>query len=447
MEVKPRLKRLKRLSESFTTEASNEIKFESDNEKSSSETISSLESGSLDPAISKSKKPKPSKNKAPKLPVFNKLLDLKSHPDDFQVTEFEYLRNAPLELSNQPKKEKKLSFLHKVTNKKQDKTTYSLAKSVLTNKNESDTLIVETPIKIEGFITKSHTLNPREIFRGQLKDIINEKKTNHIQNSEIFEKPITDFVIKDEVCEKNSVVHDNPEEKRLKSYPSTSASSPVYVRKEKPQLNPFIEAEAVESGSEHGNSKDSAEENNENTVKDLIDDTKIEENKEEAYAKHLRDMVEKEYKELNMVVNGSFKRKNEEENWKSRKIIKTEETAKIQTNPSVFSRIEDEFDEEERFNFLNQVRNIKNIRNKQEKTIVLDEQSTDYLKLIEKPEQTRLQKTLLNSDSSKSNSLVFASDSHGQNAFFKIKKEIKTEPKFESSIFKPKNKLLSFIKK
>jgi hypothetical protein len=46
----------------------------------------------------------------------------------------------------------------------------------LTNKNESDTLIVETPIKIEGFITKSHTLNPREIFRGQLKDIINEKK-------------------------------------------------------------------------------------------------------------------------------------------------------------------------------------------------------------------------------------------------------------------------------
>ena len=73
---------------------------------------------------------------------------------------------------------------------------------------------------------------------------------------------------------------------------------------------------------------------------------------------------------------------------------------------------------------------------------IIDEKSTDYLKLMEKPENTRCVKTLLNIDYTKSSSLLKNSEVAG-NPFFKVSKNQKAEenPKPKAPV-KPKNNLI-----
>ena len=485
MEEHSKFRRLKKLSETsieiIESESENSLR---DNEKNS-DSMPNSENESSEPEISKNKtkKSKPAKNKAPKLQIFNKMLDLKAIPEDFSVTEFEYLRDAPLEITSKKQKVKKTSFLNKATKKTQDKSSYSLAKSVLTNKSENDTLIVNAPIKIDGFFTKVQTLNPREIFRDKLKTEINERKTTHIGNDYIFDKSISDLTSKEEIIEKydtsaNKQVkideiikldsnenskkieilrenekkitkNENNKEKKIKSYPSTSASSPIYEPRENSRSNKFIENEAEESGNEVVERSEDELDNSEQILEDLIDDKKIKENREETYSKHVKEMLEKEYKELNMVVNGNFKRRNPEESLLGKKTQKIQETMKLIKKPQVFSKAAEgsESDEDLKFKYLNEARNIRNIRNTYENNIIIDEKSNDYLKLIEKPEIMRCHKTLLNLESSKSNSIPLNNDPKGGISYFKVMKPENTIESLSKGKIKNKSKLLSLLRK
>ena len=465
----------------------------------------------------KGRKAKPAKNKAPKMPKFNKLIDVKTTLDEYVVTEFEYLRDEPLEISNN-KKEKKMSFFSKVKSKQEDKTSYSLAKSVLTNKDERDSLVVNAPMTIEGFISKAQTSNPREMFRDNLKNVINERKTLHIGKDNIFDKSSSDLTKKEEIIEKNetsfhsdtqSKLHsfekiskiqetsrsntseileksdpvtlpkeltpikkisvnarnrpktvrimpteaDQAEDKRLKSYPSTSASSPVYMPREQVDTRSLMEHEAEESSANsYECSVDSKEEEeNDRNLEELIDDHKIEENREACYSKHVKDMLEKEEKELFMVANADFKRKNTEELWENKKKMKIQAAAsekpKAASRTSVFSKADEDSDEETRFKLLRESMNIKNVRRNQESALIIDERSNDFLKLIEKPEITRSHKTMLNTECAKSSSTLSTSDSSGAHSYFKMKKTDTPEEISAKAPIRKRTNFLSLLKK
>jgi hypothetical protein len=476
MENQPKHRRLKKLSDidDFVNENHPEKDLQtqvtgSDTESKNSERPKTPEEYLSEPEApkNKSKKRKATKNKGPKLHTFNKLIDIKPAIEDNTVVDFEYLRDAPLEIIKNPEKTKKVSFFSKVSNKKQDKSTYSLAKSVLTNIDSQDTLIVNAPVKIEGFITKTQTINPREVFRDKLKNVINERKTNHIDNSEIFEKSSTDFPLKEESTQKNLsnsilkeenppkpiikllptekilTIQDANAEKTLKSYPSTSASSPVYVSRPKTISSKYLDVEAEDSQDQ----KSFSEEEPDKNLEGLIDDTIIEEKKDLLYSMHIKDMLNKEYSNLNKVANADFKRKHIQDTPKYEKKVKGNEIQAPTEKISVFSKNEDDFDEEARFKFLNEARCIKNIRNLQEKGIILDEDSTDYLKLIDKPENKRCAKTFLNSEYSRNAITTLNTDSFGASSYFKPKKQ---ETTTNQTLQNPKrtvhNKLFSFIK-
>ena len=474
----------------------------------------------------KTKQTKPVKNKAPKLPKFNKLIDVNITLDEHPVTEFEYLRDEPLEITTN-KKEKKMSFFRKVKGRQQDKSSYSLAKSVLTNKDERDSLVVDAPVKIEGFISKAYTSNPREMFRDNLKTVINERKTLHIDTYNIFDKSCTDLTKKEEIIENTETsfhpsTHSNiknlekptkiqetfkvnppdlmgksdslaiPKEftpvktagnnsrdkpikvrlmvsatdqvvdKNLKSYPSTTASSPVHFSREQAESRELIEDEIVEgTGGSNDYSVSSKEKEEEEggegegegdrNLEGLISRKRIDEDREAIYSKYVKDMLEKEGKELFGVVNADFKRKNTEEVWENKKKMKIGADTVVKTQGSskanVFSKADEDSDEEARFKFLKECMSIKNVRRNQENTLILDEKSNDFLKLIEKPEITRSHKTMLNTECAKSNSTVSTSESSGAHSYFKIKqKDIPQEISVQAPSRRRGN-LISLLKK
>ncbi|OMJ95316.1 hypothetical protein SteCoe_1376 [Stentor coeruleus] len=490
MEEYEKPRRLKRLSE-----ISGSIDDKSNKSSSESEDLSEIisisseseDSGSKSPKA-KTKKPKVVKNKAPKLPKFNKLLDLNTNADDFEVEVFEDLRDAPLELHPKAGKMKKNSFLKKVQTKK-DETSYNLAKSVMINKNSQDTLIVDNPVCIQGFITKNVTHNPREIFRDNLKNVINERKTTHLDNHEIFDKTVTDFPIKedsmskkdeentkknDENCKKldesnkkflESAAKENqfliPDDKsdskssslqknykietskletqydhqdpelnlntnsnqtiKNKSYPSTSASSPVYVPRERQVISLFIDEEAEKSGDDHSQDTDEAE--HDKNLEGLIDDSELDDyNKNANYSKHIKEMLEKEREELKLVANAEFKRRMPPPKFESIKRKKLPVKDEIPKKNQVFSKDDDDSDEEERFKLLKEMREIRSMRNLETKTLIIDERSNDFLKLIERSEAPRAVKTFLNSANAKSLQNPFSNESYTSNPFFKINK-------------------------
>jgi len=139
------------------------------------------------------KKPKTNKKiKAPKFQVLNKLVD--PHKTEEQITEFEFLRDQPLQLESKSRKSKDFTqLLQKFKQHKQDKVSFYLAKGVLTNNQSEDLLEISTPQKIEGFINKKKASDPRELLRERLKFSVNERKTGHLDPQNVFEKSKTDL--------------------------------------------------------------------------------------------------------------------------------------------------------------------------------------------------------------------------------------------------------------
>ncbi|CAG9317749.1 unnamed protein product [Blepharisma stoltei] len=142
--------------------------------------------------------PKTSKKKAPKIHVpklikFNKLIDDIAIPEE-PIREYQFLRNEPLIL---PKKEKNSLDLNEILLKcqkeKQDKGSYYLAKNVLTDADNKDNFVIEAPERVEGFISKKISIDPREIMREKLKNAANERKTSNISNEMLFNKPKTEL--------------------------------------------------------------------------------------------------------------------------------------------------------------------------------------------------------------------------------------------------------------
>lgn len=516
MEEYEKPRRLKRLSEISGAFNDKPNKSSSESEESSEiiDISSNTEGSGSESPKTKTKKPKIVKNKAPKLPKFNKLLDVNTNADDFEVEVFEDLRDAPLELHPKAGKMKKNSFLKKVQTKKNE-NSYSLAKSVMINKNSQDTLIVDNPVNIQGFITKNVTHNPRDMFRDNLKNVINERKTTHLDNHEIFDKTVTDFPVKEdsmgkkdeEILKKDDenskkidesskklfeiaakenqfLISDERSESKSsnsqkihkfdtstpkretqnehqeselnlntnsnqtiknKSYPSTSASSPVYVPRERSILSLFIDEEAEKSGDDH--SQDTDEENLNKNLEGLIDDSELDDyNKNSTYSKHIQEILEKEREELKLVANAEFKRRLPAPKLEFTKHRKLPEKDEMPQKVQVFSK-DDDSDEEERFKFLKKMREIKSMRNLETKTLIVDERSNDFLKLIERSEAPRAVKSFLNSVNLKTLQNAFSTESSMSNPFFKINKvEKNIEKKDSKANTRSRPKLLNVLR-
>lgn len=469
MENEPIRRKLRRLSNIPIIEPEPVVEKDSESSPKGSFIATSSESETSQQELlqKKPKKSKPVKNNAPKLLKFNKLIDIKTIIDEYSVAEFEYLRDMPLEISKNGAKAKKTSFISKVKTKPQDKSSYSLAKSVLTNTDERDSLIVNAPKKIEGFTVKQQSSDPRGIFRNNLRNVINERKTTHIGKDNIFNKTSTDLTAKDEIIERNegfsvkssAAPLETPEisekvlipnvktEKKHRSYPSTSASSPIYMRKEESTAKDLMENEADDTSEEvYNGSLDSDEDFHDKDLEDLINNQDLYENSEITYSKHIKDMLAKEVSDLNKVVNADFKRKNTEPMWQEEKVLKIQSFPEpLPAKSNVFSKPGEDSDEEDRYKNLCISRDIKLLRKVHNSPILLDEKSADYLKLITKPEITHSFKTLLNT--TYSNSIHLPSTSSRQAAY--SKKKLLEKPEILQSAYPVphKSKLLTFLRK
>ena len=356
-----------------------------------------------DPTETRQKRPD-KKNKAPKLKTFNKLLDIPGYQDDYTVEEFEYLRDQPLDLDHTSKPTKKVLNQTIFKDTTSYKASNTLVKSVLTNRDKRDSLIIEEP-KVSGFFNKNSSQNSREVFREELRSQINLRKTTHIDNDGIFDKPATDFEKKEKIFSDMSIGSGDCKGEEVKSaensknfmsgasFFSTNNSSPVHLAKEeKKQRCRFVEGEAEESGNEV--SSDTNEDDEEGFLKELICDEPV--NTDSNYEKHVKDMLEKEERELRMVVNAEFKRKKVDE-----KLSQASRKLKLSPAPpppqkmSVFSKPQEDFDEDSRIVVMKHFRGIKNFTKHQKTSLILDEKSNDYLKLLQKPEPTCIIKSLL----------------------------------------------------
>jgi hypothetical protein len=495
------LKELQSLSSSDSHPSSESCKSDSSNSISSSNSTSSKDSKKIllssDSEKPSKKKQKEKKAKIPKLKTFNKLLNFNTLNEDYSVEEFEFLRDQPLEFDSFKPNKKALD--QKAFKDELNKASYSLAKSVLTNKDEKDSFVVNNPVKVTGFISKNLSQNSREVFREGLKNQINSRKTNHIDNEGIFNKPSTDFEKRDEKpviiindlslnslqSNKSAKSSEKSDEVRKSDFSivtpagSTRNSSPVFTRqdresnssktswipsdiaensesrqktekiskkeknekketketkkkkekkeknennekkekKEKQEINEkkekkgekeknkessilktsqkkknlFIDLEAEKSGDDH--SSDTLEENYEDFIPEMIDDSDLP--RDENYSKHLKDLLEKEEKDLQKVVNAEFKRKKSEKIELASRAIKKTQSKPEAPKSKVFSRSEEDFDEDSKLLALNQFRGIKHFRLQEQKAPIFDEKSNDYLKLFERPETFRASRSLL----------------------------------------------------
>ena len=148
------------------------------------------------------------------LKIFNKLVDLKQ--DSF-IEPAETINLAEDEEITISPKQKSInsSFLDKFKQNKVEKSNIILAKAILTDTSQHESLEITAPKNLEGFTMKRQRVNPRELLRESLKAEINQRKTTHINPEEIFSKPVTDLLgkqTKKEENEDSDYVPDNNEE-------------------------------------------------------------------------------------------------------------------------------------------------------------------------------------------------------------------------------------------
>lgn len=150
-------------------------------------------------------KKKINKIKLPKLVTFNEMIDNNPHDDD-TITEYEFLRDKPLDIPKRAKQNFDIEkLIEKCKKEKQDKVSYLLAKNVLTESDPDNLFVIEAPEKLEGFITKKPALDPREKLREKFKKFANDKRTEKVSQDMIFCKSKTELNGKDtEILKKHS---------------------------------------------------------------------------------------------------------------------------------------------------------------------------------------------------------------------------------------------------
>lgn len=157
--------------------------------------VSSDEDSSSEPKKAKAKKKKVTKNRGPKLVIFNKMLD----PNIFTaeenvVTEREFLREDSLTLPSRDKTNFTIDrLMQRFQTKQPDKVISHLAKNVLKTDEHSDSLVIEKPDIVTGFRVKKQATNSRDMLRDALKSTIMERKTSHIDISRVFDKTKTEL--------------------------------------------------------------------------------------------------------------------------------------------------------------------------------------------------------------------------------------------------------------
>ncbi|CAG9323155.1 unnamed protein product [Blepharisma stoltei] len=406
---------------------------------------------------SKSKRKKPKRISAPKLPRFNKMIDFNPMFEG-STTEFEYLRDQPLELPNKMKTNKDITdFLTKCKQDKQDKSSYLLAKNVLTDGGQQDSLIIKAPEKLEGFISKKQALQPRDLLRENLMNEARERRMNYISPDMLFNKSSSELTgrknekspepVKEEKIDiqrvielENGVSEPIVSEKSINSQNSehseeSESSNPNLSPNEKdeknvleipsqkfyskiidnPAVSHYFETEA-EQGSdneEHDNYVRPKEFENEaeevGEVDNLIDHAKVDDKKEKILKKHLGDMIVKDFYQITKVINADFKGKRppdylEESNLDLKKMklmkqqkdtleVETKDTKKYKEEKVIGEDLEKE--EHTKLEMLKNSQELKYIRNISGKSIILDEKSRSYLNLIEEPNYQVARRSLL----------------------------------------------------
>ncbi|OMJ86337.1 hypothetical protein SteCoe_12188 [Stentor coeruleus] len=204
------------------------------------------------------------------LKTFNKLIDIKK--DTFVETgESIDIQDEEI-LVTQKAKVFNCSFLDKIKNCKTEKPNHVLAKGVFTDTSIHESLEVQAPKKLVGFIVKKQQINPRDILRESLKNEINYRKTTHLHADSIFTKSSTDLPGK---------INKNPEDNESDYIPDDNEE------KEALEMEKIIRLEEGQSSSDEDSSNtetesESTETENKESVKlddsskDMdIDDTPI----------------------------------------------------------------------------------------------------------------------------------------------------------------------------
>lgn len=147
------------------------------------------------PKHQKKAKKKVTKNKGPKLVIFNKLMDPNIFTaEESVVEEREFLREESLTLPIRDKNNISLDRLMQRFQKQQpDKVISHLAKNVLKKDEHSDSLVIEKPDIVTGFRVKKLATNSRDMLRDALRCTIMERKTSHIDISRVFDKSKTEL--------------------------------------------------------------------------------------------------------------------------------------------------------------------------------------------------------------------------------------------------------------
>ena len=149
------------------------------------------ESNQESPSLPKKRKQSYKKVNAIRLKTFNKLVDIKE--DSFiDGATVEIRSDEEIAITSKPKS-LNISFLNKIKQTQGNKMSFLLARGILTDNSQHESLEISAPKNIEGFTTKRITLNPRELLRESLKSEINQRKTTHLNSDTIFSKTISDL--------------------------------------------------------------------------------------------------------------------------------------------------------------------------------------------------------------------------------------------------------------
>ena len=219
----------------------------------------SEEEGSQNQSILLPKKRKQNYKKITSVPLktFNKLVEIKQ--DSFIDVGGAKEIGSDEEITVSPKRKTiNNSFFDKIKLNKSDKFNFTLAKAILTDTSQHESLEITAPTRLDGFVLKKKTTNPRELLRESLKSEINQRKTTHIDNEIIFSKTISDLPgklsQKEEDNESDYIPEDNEESEAL-------------------EMEKIIK---LEEGSEDNSDKNEASDSEENSEEELSPEKDIE---------------------------------------------------------------------------------------------------------------------------------------------------------------------------
>lgn len=350
---------------------------------------------------------------------------------------------------------------------------------------ESEALEMEKMIRLEEGEESKDSEKSDKSEKSQDTDMETESESTETENKdlllddsnknmEIDDNPLEDSQNDSLTVASETIPDTKPHPPVLNSIFTTTDNSPslptFFINPTTKPKNKFIDEEA-ELGSDHEehdnlikNIRDSDEEISEELDKDLeemIDRSKVDDDEDMRYGKHLDQLMKDDDEKIKKVVNAEFRRQRKDiafiENGagimsKKDKLLDERKNLLAQRGTQVFSQVSKGFDVEEmddeefdKYKALRSSQELKFIRNQFSSKVVLDDRSLSILNLISKPENSVASKSML-VGSDKSNSMrVFKSSTNlSSNRSFVFSKDKSKTQAFENTQTK-KTKLYKLL--